>query len=138
MPEDKTPDDPMFLILAEPKSINRTLRLLAGHLMDHEAPPRPAVDEIIPFMSDQLPQRLAEPFVRRLRYPVEESICWVNYGELGAAPEEFFPTKLRTDQAQIGADRPCRMVWKLDRLSRPLKDVLHMERSALADGGDYR
>ena len=67
MPEDKTSDDPMILILAELKSLNRTLKLLAGHLMDHEAAPRQAVNGMIPLVSDELPQRLAEPFVRRLR-----------------------------------------------------------------------
>ena len=96
MLEDKTSDDPMILILAELKSLNRTLKLLAGHLMDQEAPPRPAVDGMIPLMSDELPQRLANHSSSAcVKWnPDEESICWVNYGELGAAPEEFFPTKL--------------------------------------------
>jgi hypothetical protein len=61
------PDDPMMLILAELKSLNRTMRLLAGHLMDREAPPRSAADGMFPLMSDELPQRLAEPIRQRLR-----------------------------------------------------------------------
>jgi hypothetical protein len=64
MPE--PPDDPMMLILAELKSLNRTMRLLAGHLMDREALPRSAVDGMFPLMSDELPQRLAEPVRQRL------------------------------------------------------------------------
>ena len=48
MPEDKPSDDPLILILAELKSLNRTLKLLAAHLMDHEAPPRRPVDGTIP------------------------------------------------------------------------------------------
>jgi hypothetical protein len=67
MPEDKFSDAPMILVLAELKSINRTLKLLAAHLMDQEAPPtRAAVDGTIPFMSDELPKRLPEPVVQRL------------------------------------------------------------------------
>jgi hypothetical protein len=64
MPE--PPDDPIMLILAELKSLNRTMRLLAGHLMEREALPRSAVDGMLPLMSDELPRRLAEPIRKRL------------------------------------------------------------------------
>jgi hypothetical protein len=65
MPE--PPDDPMMLILAELKSLNRTMRLLAGHLIDREASPGlAAVDGTFSLMRDELPQRLAEPIRRRL------------------------------------------------------------------------
>ena len=67
MSEGEKPNDPMVLILAELKSLNRTMRLLASHLMDHEAPPRSAVDGMLPLMSDELPQRLAKPIMQRLR-----------------------------------------------------------------------
>ena len=67
MPEDKPSDDPLILILAELKSLNRTLKLLAAHPMDHDAPPRRPVDGTIPPMSDDLPRILPEPIMRRLR-----------------------------------------------------------------------
>jgi hypothetical protein len=70
MPEDRTSDDTMMLILSELKSLNRTMRLLAGHFMDLadlEAPPRQAGDGMIHFTSNELPQRLAEPIMVRLR-----------------------------------------------------------------------
>jgi hypothetical protein len=55
-------DDPMALILAELRSLNRTLRMLAGHLMAvTEVPPT------VPAVRDVLPQRLPEPLERRLR-----------------------------------------------------------------------
>jgi hypothetical protein len=55
-------DDPMALILAELRSLNRTLRMLASHLMAvTEVPPT------VPAISDELPQRLPEPLERRLR-----------------------------------------------------------------------
>jgi len=69
MPEEKSADDPMILILAELKSLNRTLKLLAAHLMDiadHEAPPGRTDGRTIPFTSDELPQRLPEPIMQRL------------------------------------------------------------------------
>jgi hypothetical protein len=67
MLEDNTSDDPMILILAELKSLNRTLRLLAGHFMDHEGPLRREGDGMNPLMSGELPQRLEEPIRQRLR-----------------------------------------------------------------------
>ena len=67
MPEDKTSVDPMILILAELKSLNRTLKLLTAHLMDQGAPPRPAGDGMTPVIADELPQRLPEPIMQRLR-----------------------------------------------------------------------
>jgi hypothetical protein len=54
----ETSDDPLMLILAELKSVNRTLRILASHLMERSESPS---------SSDELPQRLPEPFLRRLR-----------------------------------------------------------------------
>ena len=42
MPDDTNLNEPMALILAELKSLNRTLKMLATHLMDiTEAPPGP-------------------------------------------------------------------------------------------------
>ena len=62
MPEDNKQDDSMALILVELRSLNRTLRMLASHLMAiTEATP------MVPTMSDELAQRLPEPLVRRLR-----------------------------------------------------------------------
>ena len=62
MPEDNNQDDSMALILAELRSLNRTLRMLASHLMAiTEAPP------MVPTVRDELPQRLPDPLVRRLR-----------------------------------------------------------------------
>lgn len=69
MPEDKSPDDPMILILAELKGLNRTLKLLAAHfmdLMDREAPSGLGGGGTIPFIQDELPQSLPEPIVQRL------------------------------------------------------------------------
>jgi hypothetical protein len=62
MPDDDKPDDPMALILAELRSLNRTLRMLASHLMAvSEEPP------VVPAMRDVLPRRLPEPLEQRLR-----------------------------------------------------------------------
>jgi hypothetical protein len=67
MPE-AIPDDPMVQILAELRSLNRTLRMLASHLMDlGEAPPRPAGQGMITPISDALPKGLAAPIAKRLR-----------------------------------------------------------------------
>ena len=67
MPEDKSSDDPMMLILAELRTLNRTMRVLTGYLMDREPQPTLAENRTIPLMSDDLPQRLPESIMQRLR-----------------------------------------------------------------------
>jgi hypothetical protein len=62
MPDDDKPDDPMALILAELRSLNRTLRMLASHLMAVSEEPLG-----VPAMPDVLPRRLPEPLERCLR-----------------------------------------------------------------------
>ena len=66
-PEDKSSDDPMMLILAELRTLNRTMRVLTGYLMDREPQPTLAENRTIPPMSDDLPQRLPESIMQRLR-----------------------------------------------------------------------
>ena len=67
MPE-AIPDDPMVQILAELRSLNRTLRMLATHFMDlGETPPRPMVQGTTTPINDTLPDGLAAPIAKRLR-----------------------------------------------------------------------
>jgi hypothetical protein len=69
MPDDTTLKDPMTLILVELKSLNRTVRMLASHLMDMaEGSPGTAVGRgMIPAMNDELPEALPDPLIKRLR-----------------------------------------------------------------------
>jgi hypothetical protein len=108
MPDDIKLDDPMALILAELKSLNRTVRMLASHLMEiAEAPPRPTVDAMIPAMHGC--QTLWKTDCAQWSRS-GGSTCWVRDRRLG----------MGTDERQIG-----RGASVLPRIAKRLREQRH-------------